>query len=956
VGARIGTNSKIGTGGRNEDYYINELAQTQQEYYTGRGEAAGEWAGGLAKRLGLAGQLTPEQFCDALEGVHPVTGEFLKPVPNLKTRGLDVTFDLPKSFSALYALAGEPTRAVIHAAVREALDRYAVPYLEEYACVARLGAQGKDRVPGTGFLVSLFTHRQSREGDPHLHVHAIFANVAWTEDGRAAAPDLHMLYAHHKAAGGLFEAGVRHVLARELGLAFEERGGQLEISGIPAELCHLWSTRRAQVQAQADEWGSNSAAARQAAAYATRKTKEDTPVDERGLHAGWRDQAAEWDRHRDRGRAARRPFGPDYDRLAETLAHQAERAERAQVVERLSDEQIADRLTGPEGLTDKASSFAVRDIALGAARLLHAGDATPERVAGLVKQVLADGRVLDLLSPGRATSGELMQLRGGGGRVTRAVRQHERRYTTAELRQAEQEVCDRAAGRHGGGVAVVPAQVVDEVIGRYNAANPGKELDEGQQAAVRGICGSGNGVDVVIGRAGTGKSATMNAARECFEQVGTAVVGVAPTATAAHLLGRSARLGESSTVHRMLASLDRDHDNGKAGLAQGCVVVCDEASMADTRTLLRLLREVDAVGGKLVAVGDDRQIPSVDVGGLLPHIAQICGAYELTRNYRFDRVEMRDAAEAVRDGNTREGIDGLRELGMVHEHDDHEDTLTAMVHRWSSARAARAYPGCERVFEVSGQGVAAEVATPAGRREPADVRMYADLNRTCDELNRRARKVLVAGGEVGQARLFADPQTGRTVAVGEGDQVVLNHNVYGLSQPGGDTVTVRNGMRGQAVQVTAEGIRVRLDGEHVGEGGPRTVWLDSGYTAAQVSLGYACTVDKGEGATHDASLYTASDRSSLERGYVALTRGRAWNELFVTKGQAWEHALATPRAHEPAISQQPTEQRVQAQRPVERQRDRWLADRTARLETQPQATHPNRGQDPGQDRGRGIAI
>jgi conjugative relaxase-like TrwC/TraI family protein len=254
MGARIGTNSKIGIGGRSIDYYVEELAENQHEYYTGRGEAPGEWAGSLAEALGLSGQLTAEQFKSVMEGVHPITGEPLEPFVNLKNQGLDIRFDLPESFSAFYALADERGRTVMHQAVREAMDRYAIPYLEDYACIARLGAQGNDRVPGTGFLVSMFTHRQSREGDPHLHVHAIFANAVHTDDGRGAAPDLHMLYAHHKAAGALFEAGVRHVLSRELGFKFEERNGQLEIAGIPAELCHLWSIRRAQIQAQADAW------------------------------------------------------------------------------------------------------------------------------------------------------------------------------------------------------------------------------------------------------------------------------------------------------------------------------------------------------------------------------------------------------------------------------------------------------------------------------------------------------------------------------------------------------------------------------------------------------------------------------------------------------------------------------------------------------------------------------
>src|SRR3712207_847517 len=148
--------------------------------------------------------------------------------------------------------------------------------------------------------------------------------------------------------------------------------------------------------------------------------------------------------------------------------------------------------------------------------------------------------------------------------------------------------------------------------------------------------------------------------------------------------------------------------------------------MADTRTLLRLQREIDVAGAKLVAAGDYRQIPSVDVGGLLPHIAEIAGAHELRHNYRFDKIEMRDAAEQIRDGYTGEGIARLRKLGMVHEQDTHDSTLAAMVHRWAALREA-------------------------GK----DVRMYADLNWTCDELNRRAQMILREQGVVSSGRLFS---------------------------------------------------------------------------------------------------------------------------------------------------------------------------------------------------------
>ncbi len=177
----------------------------------------------------------------------------------------------------------------------------------------------------------------------------------------------------------------------------------------------------------------------------------------------------------------------------------------------------------------------------------------------------------------------------------------------------------------------------------------------------------------------------------------------------------------------------------------------------------------------------------------------------------------------------------------------------------------------------------------------------------------------------------------------------------------GRRVLAEAGMSGEAIQVTRKGIRVKLDPDHVGEGEPDTVTLDRSYTAEHVSLGYASTPDRGQGATHDHSLYAASDRASLERGYVALSRGRTSNEVFATKGQAWEKALEDRRAHEPAIQQQPTAHAGdETQRPMERERDRWLADRVRQLDTERQARDAAHDEDEGrrrdEGRGRGMAM
>jgi hypothetical protein len=111
--------------------------------------------------------------------------------------------------------------------------------------------------------------------------------------------------------------------------------------------------------------------------------------------------------------------------------------------------------------------------------------------------------------------------------------EEEPRFTTASLLAAETELIARAKRRQGVGVAVVPDEVVARVIAEYNRVNPGRELDGDQEAMIWRLCASGNGVNVVVGKAGIGKSTALAVARQAFQAAGIPVIGVAPTANAA---------------------------------------------------------------------------------------------------------------------------------------------------------------------------------------------------------------------------------------------------------------------------------------------------------------------------------------------------------------------------------------------------------------------------------------
>jgi len=136
--------------------------------------------------------------------------------------------------------------------------------------------------------------------------------------------------------------------------------------------------------------------------------------------------------------------------------------------------------------------------------------------------------------------------------------------------------------------AAEPRGFVDQVL----AAHP--TLDPDQRSMVRTLGTSGARVDVVVGKAGTGKSTALGAYRAALDAAGIPVVGVAPSATAAHQLAMSAGITDSARGDRLLTELQ----HSRRRLPHGVVVVLDEAAMCSTRRRLALQRAVDAVRGK----------------------------------------------------------------------------------------------------------------------------------------------------------------------------------------------------------------------------------------------------------------------------------------------------------------------------------------------------------------------
>jgi conjugative relaxase-like TrwC/TraI family protein len=453
-----------------EAYYTRELATDHEQYLSGHVESPGRWHGAGSSSLGLQGEASAAGFEAMFEGPDPTTGELLgRPHGRNAVPAFDVVLRPTKSVSILYGLGDPATgRAVLqahHAGLAEA-----VGYLDEHLG-ARRGHGGVQHVSGQGVLAVGFDHRTSREGDPLLHTHLVIVNRVQGPDGRWTALDGRDLYRHRLAADAIYRATYQRELTRTLGVEWTpaDSHGNRELAGVPEDLVRGFSKRTGQIDAELDRLTADGQERTPRlvkwTVQATRKPKQHEAPDT--LYGRWRSEAAE--------------RGHDVDTLVRAVTDRT--PDRDRTVSEAAIGRLFDRLAGPEGLIEHASTFTRPEVlvALGAG-LAGAGRTELEALADRFVAERAVSVVAD-----------------------RAL--EERRWSTPDLLAVEQRLVESATGRTGEQTAIASHQAVRDALAAHRTAGAD------QQAMVRDVCQGGAGVAVVVGRAGTGKTFALGIAR-----------------------------------------------------------------------------------------------------------------------------------------------------------------------------------------------------------------------------------------------------------------------------------------------------------------------------------------------------------------------------------------------------------------------------------------------------------
>ncbi len=474
----------------------------------------------------------------------------------------------------------------------------------------------------------------------------------------------------------------------------------------------------------------------------------------------------------------------------------ADRAEMHREIARNNGEEIiADPSVALDAITQQQSTFTPRDMA----RFAHRHSDGIDQFNAVMGAMRSAPNLVEL---GKDARGE-------------------DRFTTREMIEAEQRLhraAELMAERERHAVRDADREAALTLAERRGLVLSGEQAEALAHVTDRPDLG------VVVGHAGTGKSAMLGVAREAWEAAGYQVRGVALSGIAAQNLESG-----SGISSRTIASLEHGWEQGRDGLTSRDVLVFDEAGMVGTRQLERVLSHAAEAGAKVVLVGDPQQLQSIEAGAAFRSIHERHGGAEIGEVRRQRENWQRDATRDLATGKTGHALGAYRSRGMVHEAQTREQARDDLIDRWDRDRQAS--PDRSRII----------------------------LTHTNDEvraLNEAARGRMRAASDLGDEVRVTVERGMRHFA--SGDRVMFLQNERGLG--------VKNGTLGTIEQVSAQSMTVQTD-----DG--RSVRFDiKDYN--RIDHGYAATIHKAQGMTVDRAHVLATPGMDAHSSYVALSRHR----------------------------------------------------------------------------------
>ncbi|WP_336627270.1 MULTISPECIES: MobF family relaxase [unclassified Microbacterium] len=764
--------------------YLESDRSTADEYYLEGGTALpGFTVTDVAGEVIEGRTLNPEQYAAWVDWTDPISGTSMG-TPRGAGEGMrgsprfaEMVINAPKSLSIAAALHPEVSDA-LDAAQQDAAEEIR-RWLAQHS-VTRIGPRhAREVVPVQRLQTIAVTHKTSRAGDPHRHIHfqigtRVYAAGKWRgldtaalfkQQGAVRALGTAIIAAHPRLAAVLDKLGLTldpvtgEVAELEpFNAALSKRGAQVErnLAAFEAE----WEAAH-----PGEEPGPVVRARLKAKAWEhERPGKKPTVL---GSEAGWRAELEDAGYSPDEPRAHRpAPVALDELRIEEVASRALDRAAAG------------------------ASAWTAHTLREHVTRITteHGVQATPEELREFVQLAtqLAASDCLSVFPPGAPKP------------------EHVAHLTSLRVVAAETELRDLLTAR---------AEKSNQRIPDLHELAVLADLDDDQERAAA-VVASPDPLVVVEGAAGSGKTTMLKTAIAAAAVDGREMRVVTPTKKAADVSAQELGIPSDSVaalvyahgfrwnndgVWTRLRPGDADPETGstyrgpvqEARLARGERIVVDEAGMLDQDSALALLHVADEAGATVALVGDRAQLSAVGRGGVLDIAAKLTPAVvDMTSLHRFTDPAYAALTLELRHARNPVAIfDRLNECGLIVLHDTDHDV------RENIARTTH----------------------------PADT-ITAATNDEARSLNERIRAERVDRGEVDDARTVFGSDG---LPIGVGDVIQTRRNQSALGVANRQTWTVQHVGNDGALSVVEIGN---------GRKQQRTVTLPTEYVAEDAHL------------------------------------------------------------------------------------------------------------------------
>ncbi|MHB8232062.1 MAG: MobF family relaxase [bacterium] len=800
-------------------------------------------------------------------------------LPDKEISARDFTFTAPKSFSILAELTKDEGLRNKLLEIHENASCAAMQYIERHVIPTRLSiGSGKERkfeyVYPEKIEWAAFREHSSRAGDPNLHDHCVVANRVFV-NGKEYSIDwgdvldlqieIGKIY-RAELANGTLKAGIKLNIKDYKNFFFE-------LDGIDESAIETFSKRSKEIAAAFEklkkEMPNKSDAELKEMANLLTRNKKDRSGTLGELRAGWKKESQQTEIKANFIKPARLATDEEIKKAVEAAGRKL--TENKSYFSDLALKSVAKQYLISESLTYNEEGYLEKPV--------------EKAIKDIIKHK-------EFIKIGHDT------------------------YTTKEIRRAEKNIIYRAKEGHRKFEEIVKKNFAMQEIEDYekmmsekfkNEFNKEFKFTNDQKKALEALLTSKDGLIVIQGDAGTGKTTLLKAFKDISEKRQIELVGLSTTAVAVEEIAEQGGIESTKTIEKFI--IESKNKKEFEDTASKRIYIMDESSMISTLKLDGITSIAAKENARSAVLGDKKQIKSINAGGMFEKMQKSNDItfIELKESIRQKDPFLKEAVRTIANGHIVEGLKMFEKKGKIHEIKDKDELFQKMTDKLTRG------DNLDNMFMLTARNkdrvelnsIAREKLKAAGRINQEEMQISVresknigdedknhvwnyDLGdivvkgkhayevKNVDKENKLITAVNIYSGkeismqanETNKVYVEAD----KSFAVN--DKIVFLHNDYKLGVKNSKTGYIKN------IEELSAG-NYKLDVDIAKKNEPEKIVSFETANYNYFTHAYALTSFKSQGGTKDEAIMY-SDRTTKNEMYVKVSRARLNVEIFTT--------------------------------------------------------------------------